>query len=120
MRTQSSTVAWSEPLIDALRVDPELPPEAPGQTRRSPSRGAVDLERPQAQPAALERAAGEVEVEARELSPERIRAGAPARAVQAAEGLEVRLEPLGVLREPEADLVLAGQLAFAAPDLLAE
>src|SRR5205814_2234794 len=75
----------------------------------------VDLERPQAQPAALERAAGEVEVEARELAAERLGAPAPARAVQAAEGLEVRLEPLRILREAEGDLVLARQLALAGP-----
>ena len=80
---------------------------------------SVHLGEPEAQPAALERHGREVAMEGLELGGEGGRGVFPARGVQPEERGHVVLKPGGVA-EAEGQLVALGQLALAAPHLVAE
>src|SRR5262249_24065978 len=94
--------------------------EAPAVERRD--RGAVDLEQPEAKPAAIERRGGEAGVEVARR-PRRQRGAAalpPAAVVEGAEGREARLQLAGRSDLAHRDLALLGEGALDVAQALSE
>ena len=83
-------------------------------------RAAVDLERPEPQPAAAQGGLGEVPVEAVARGIEGARRVAPPRPVQFDELRDVPVQLIGVRGEPELDLVIAPEAALAPAHLVPE
>src|SRR5438552_2646170 len=110
-------------LVAAHRVAPRLVVRldvAEAQAVPGGARPAVELEEPEPEPSARERAGGELAVERLSPAAERRRASAPDRAVKREQRVEVRVQVRRVVGEPVVELVLPFEPTLPAAHLLAE